>query len=60
MNYKLDKLVGRDPLPGDEVAFERLTRLFARARKVQPADSEKVATRKSSPALVTTLRKVVE
>lgn len=33
-DYKLDKLVGRDPLPGDEVAFERVTRLFARARQV--------------------------
>jgi len=56
MNYKLDKLVGRDPLPGDEVAFDRLTRLFARARQVQPA-AKKVATRKSRPVPAAKVRK---
>ncbi|HEX7648389.1 MAG TPA: hypothetical protein VF450_13365 [Noviherbaspirillum sp.] len=57
MNYKLDKLVGRDPLPGDEVAFDRVTRLFARARQMQPA-VKKVASRKSRPAPAVSARKV--
>jgi hypothetical protein len=34
-DYKLDKLVGRDPLPGDGVAFDRINRLFERARNMQ-------------------------
>jgi hypothetical protein len=37
MDYKLDKLVGRDPLPRDKIAFDRVTRLFARAREVPVA-----------------------
>lgn len=37
VNFKLSKFVGRDQLPGDEVAFDRINRLFARARKVKPA-----------------------
>jgi hypothetical protein len=57
MKYKLDELVGRDPLPGDEVAFDRITRLFARARQVQPA-AKKVVTRKSRPVPVTSKRKI--
>lgn len=53
MNYRLDKLVGRAPLPGDEVAFERVARMFKRAGTVkvkvavQPAAKKKAtATRK--------------
>lgn len=59
MNYKLDKLVGRDPLPGDEVAFERVTRLFARANQVPPV-IKKVAIRKSRLAPAAMPRKVAE
>lgn len=59
MNYKLDKLVGRDPLPGDEVAFDRLTRLFARARQVKPP-TKKVAAHQSRPVPVAKARKVAK
>jgi hypothetical protein len=29
MTYKLSKFVGRDQLPGDQAAFDRLNRVFA-------------------------------
>lgn len=51
MNYRLDKLVGRDPLPTDKVAFDRVTNLFARARQVEvklPAKKGATATAPTS------------
>lgn len=54
--FKLDKLVGRDPLPGDEVAFERVTKLFANARKVKPP-AKRSTTSKSAGNQTTGSRK---
>lgn len=42
--YKLSKFVGRDVLPGDEIAFERIREAFK--EKEKPAADEKKTKRK--------------
>lgn len=46
MTIRLSKFVGRDQLPGDEVAFDRINRLFARARAMQPVAKKAASARK--------------
>lgn len=48
MVIRLSKFVGRDQLPGDEVAFNRINKLFAAARKVQPRKNEAFPSNEAS------------
>lgn len=61
MTVRLSKFVGRDQLPGDEAAFDRITRAFAAASVRGPAATKKVAKhrriRKFSVALAAPARK---
>lgn len=53
MKIELDKFVGRDPLPGDEVAFDRVSRAFApKAPPPAPSSAPRkaAATRVGTPA----------
>lgn len=69
MNFKLSKFVGRDQLPGDEVAFERINKLFARysgivrytvSRSVMSTGKLYGAIHKSSDAMTTLCGQVID
>jgi hypothetical protein len=58
MKIRLSKFVGRDQLPSDKLAFERISRAFAPANTQGPAATQKVMaqrrTRKISRPLAHT------
>jgi hypothetical protein len=53
MKIELDKFVGRNQLPSDKVAFDRVSRAFAPRPPAPASAPRKQATRSVSPTLPT-------
>jgi hypothetical protein len=58
MNIRLSKFVGRDQLPSDKAAFDRISRAFAPGNTQGPAADNKVLLQRRTRTVSPPLRKV--